>query len=103
MWNASTVPILSQCYQHTTLVWFPTAIVFLLAPILTAQIFYRRPNPIPWTRRIQLKIGLACILIADSLSLFTVAIYETLFQGFPYAVDFVYPLTLCLAMVSEIF
>ncbi|CAP23114.2 Protein CBR-MRP-4 [Caenorhabditis briggsae] len=99
IWNATTVPILTQCYQHTTLVWFPTAIVFLLAPILTAQIFYRRPNPIPWTRRIQLKVGLACVLIADSLSLFTVAIYETLFQGFPYAVDFVYPLTLCLAMI----
>ncbi|EGT59327.1 CBN-MRP-4 protein [Caenorhabditis brenneri] len=99
IWNASVVPILTQCYQHTTLVWFPTAIVFLLAPILAAQIFYRRPNPIPWTRRIQMKVGFACILIADSLSLFTVAIYETLFQGFPYAVDFVYPLTLCLAMV----
>ncbi|CAI2357743.1 unnamed protein product [Caenorhabditis sp. 36 PRJEB53466] len=99
IWNASAVPILSQCYQHTTLVWFPTAIVFLLAPILTAQIFYRRPNPIPWTKRIQLKIAVACVLIADSLSLFTVAIYETIFQGFPYAVDFVYPLTLCLAMV----
>ncbi|KAF1747020.1 hypothetical protein GCK72_023478 [Caenorhabditis remanei] len=99
IWNATTVPILTQCYQHTTLVWFPTAIVFLLAPILTAQIFYRRPTPIPWTRRIQFKVGLSCILIADSLSLFTVAIYETLFQGFPYAVDFVYPLTLCLAMI----
>uniref|UniRef100_A0A1I7U0H1 ABC transmembrane type-1 domain-containing protein n=1 Tax=Caenorhabditis tropicalis TaxID=1561998 RepID=A0A1I7U0H1_9PELO len=99
IWNASTVPILTQCYQHTTLVWIPTAIVFLLAPILSAQIFYRRPNPIPWTRRIQMKVGLSCILIADSLSLFTVAIYETLFQSFPYAVDFVYPLTLCLAMI----
>uniref|UniRef100_A0A8R1E2N2 Multidrug resistance-associated protein 1 n=12 Tax=Caenorhabditis japonica TaxID=281687 RepID=A0A8R1E2N2_CAEJA len=99
IWNASTVPILSQCYQHTTLVWLPTAIVFLLAPILTAQIFYRRPNPIPYTKRIKLKIALACILVADSLSLFTIAIYETVFEGFPYAVDFVYPLTLCLAMV----
>lgn len=99
IWNATVVPIMTQCFQHTTLVWFPTAIVFLLAPILTAQIFYRRPNPIPWTKRIQMKIAFACILIADSLSLFTIAIYETLFQGFPYAVDFVYPLTLCLAMV----
>ncbi|CAD6187548.1 unnamed protein product [Caenorhabditis auriculariae] len=99
IWKSPTVPVLSSCYQHTTLVWIPAAIVFILAPILTAKIFYRRPNPLPWTQRIKLKTGIACILIADSFSLFVLAIYETMFDGFPYAVDFVYPLTLCLAMI----
>ncbi|CAB3400543.1 unnamed protein product [Caenorhabditis bovis] len=99
IWNATSVPILTQCYMHTTLIWLPTAIVFILAPILTAQIFYRQPNPIPWSKRIKAKIGISCILIADSISVFVIAIYETLFQGFPYAVDFVYPLTLLLAMI----
>ncbi|CAI5454874.1 unnamed protein product [Caenorhabditis angaria] len=99
IWNVSGIPILSQCYQHTTLVWIPTAVVFLLAPILSAQIFYKRPNPIPWSTRMKLKIGVSSILIADSISLFVIAIYETIFDGFPYAVDYVYPLTLTLAMI----
>ncbi|CAL2047892.1 unnamed protein product [Caenorhabditis brenneri] len=59
IWEVSTIPILSKCYQHTTLVC--------------------RPNPIPWTRRLQLEIGLSSILVADSLTLFSIVIYEMIF------------------------
>lgn len=99
IWDTASVPILSRCYQHTTLVWLPTVILFFLAPFLTAQIFYCHLNPIPWTTRIQLKVGISCILIADSLSMLVVPIYQTLFHRVPYLVDFFYPLTLCLAMI----
>ncbi|KAF1761582.1 hypothetical protein GCK72_009838 [Caenorhabditis remanei] len=98
VFDASNVPILSRCYQHTTLVWFPTIILFLLSPFLTAQIFYRRLNPIPWTNRLQMKVGISTILIADSLSMLAVPIYQTIFHKPPYLVDFFYPITLCLAM-----
>ncbi|EGT42811.1 hypothetical protein CAEBREN_19528 [Caenorhabditis brenneri] len=100
IWEVSTIPILSKCYQHTTHVWFPTIILFILAPILVAQTFYTRPNPIPWTRRLQLKIGLSSILVADSLTLFLIVIYEMIFVGTPPPVDFVYPMVQCVAMIT---
>lgn len=99
IWDTSSVPILSRCYQHTTLVWFPTVILFLLAPFLIAQIFYLRLNPIPWTRFLQVKVGLACLLIADSLSMLVVPIYQSLFHVPASPVEFIYPITLCLAMI----
>lgn len=99
IWEATTIPILNKCYQHTTLVWFPTIILLVLAPILVAQTFHRRPNPIPWTKSLQMKVGVSSILVANSLSLFALAIYETIFVGTPYPVYFVYPLVQCVAMI----
>ncbi|ULU01203.1 hypothetical protein L3Y34_001516 [Caenorhabditis briggsae] len=99
IWDEPKIPILSRCYQHTTLIWFPTVTLFLIAPFLTAQIFFLRLNPIQWTKRLQAKVVLSCILIADSLAMLAAPIYETLFERVPAAVEFVFPITLFLAMI----
>uniref|UniRef100_A0A1I7U262 ABC transmembrane type-1 domain-containing protein n=1 Tax=Caenorhabditis tropicalis TaxID=1561998 RepID=A0A1I7U262_9PELO len=99
IWDSSTVPVLSKCYQHTTLVWIPTLVTFALAPVLVFQSFSRCVNPIPWTPALRMKIGLCCILIIDTLSLLVLALYETIFHGIPAPVDFIYPPVLCLAML----
>lgn len=99
IWTTSSMPILPQCYQHTTLVWFPTTIVFLLSPILIAQTIDRHPNPLPWTPWLQLKVAISCALVVDSLGIFSLALTQSVFSTVPYPVDFVYPLVLCIAMI----
>uniref|UniRef100_A0A1I7W9G3 ABC transmembrane type-1 domain-containing protein n=1 Tax=Heterorhabditis bacteriophora TaxID=37862 RepID=A0A1I7W9G3_HETBA len=120
IWTSKQIPTLTQCFQHTTLVWIPCLFIFCISPILTGQIFYRRATPLLWTRQIVAKVVmcntmlimlnafhvlvsrfsqvLSLVLIADAFFLFILAFYEAMFIDFPNAVDFVYPLMLCLAM-----
>ncbi|GMR31751.1 hypothetical protein PMAYCL1PPCAC_01946, partial [Pristionchus mayeri] len=100
--NSPTLPSFSRCLLHTALVWLPCLFTFLCAPILTAQIVYeRRPGlPLPWTRLLLAKLSIVCVLAADAFFLFVLPFYQALFtREVPAAVEFVYPLMLCLSML----
>ncbi|PAV65009.1 hypothetical protein WR25_08336 isoform B [Diploscapter pachys] len=101
LWNSPALPVLPQCFLHTVLVWIPCGFTFITAPILAAQIFHRdtKKNPLPWTRKLIAKLTLSGLLVLVAGLQFSISIYEALFIRLPYAVDFVYPLTMCLAMV----
>ncbi|CAI4229334.1 unnamed protein product [Auanema sp. JU1783] len=99
IWNSTHIPTLTQCFHHTVLVWIPCLFTFFCAPVLTGQIFYRNENPLPWTRLLLSKVTLAITLVILSFLLFAMAFYQAVASDFPDAVEFVYPLMLCLAMI----
>ncbi|PAV73684.1 hypothetical protein WR25_18845 isoform A [Diploscapter pachys] len=101
IWKSESLPQLPRCFLHTALVWLPCSFNLLVAPILAAQLFHRgcQPHPLPWTNRLIIKMALSCLLVLVAVLLFSTSIYEALFLSIPHAVDFVYPLALCLAMI----
>lgn len=104
MLNSPSLPAFSRCLLHTALVWLPCLFTFACAPILTGQIVYeRRPGahpPLPWTRLLLAKLSIVCVLAADAFFLFVLPFYQALFtREVPAAVEFVYPLMLCLSML----
>lgn len=110
-----TVPLFSQCFQHTVLVWVPVLFLFCLSPILIFQITLERASPLPWTRLLIAKLVGFCFLLAilhsvisqvltlilllDGFFLFLVAIYEAIATDITNTVDFIYPLLLTCAMI----
>ncbi|CAJ0610184.1 unnamed protein product [Cylicocyclus nassatus] len=98
LWQKS-YPTLTRCFQHTTLVWIPCLFLFCISPILTAQITYGRGLPLPWTRRLILRLVFSIFLACDALFLFATSFMKAATVRIPHAVEFVYPLMLFLAMV----
>ncbi|GMT31383.1 hypothetical protein PFISCL1PPCAC_22680, partial [Pristionchus fissidentatus] len=100
--NSQSLPSFSRCFLHTALVWLPCLFTFVCAPVLTAQIVYERKpgHPLPWSRLILAKLSIVCVLAADAFFLFVLPFYQALFtREVPPAVEFVYPLMLCLSML----
>ncbi|VDL69418.1 unnamed protein product [Nippostrongylus brasiliensis] len=101
VWTKS-YPTLTQCFQHTILVWIPCIFLFCISPILTAQISYGRRSPLPWTKRITAKMVCCAVLVVDSTFVFLLPFIEAASKKrIPQAVDFVYPLMLMLAMIIQ--
>ncbi|EYC14726.1 hypothetical protein Y032_0039g122 [Ancylostoma ceylanicum] len=97
IWKRS-YPTLTRCFRHTALVWIPCVFLFCISPILTAQITHGRGMPLPWTRRLTVKMMLAVLLASDSLFLLATSLMKAATGRIPFAVEFVYPLMLFLAM-----
>lgn len=93
-----TIPVFSQCFLHTVLVWVPCLFLYICAPIISAQVYLQKAQPLPWTRLILAKLILTLICLADGLFLVLLCFYEAFFSDLPRPVDFVYPLMLVTAM-----
>uniref|UniRef100_A0A7E4VBL5 Multidrug resistance-associated protein 1 n=1 Tax=Panagrellus redivivus TaxID=6233 RepID=A0A7E4VBL5_PANRE len=94
-----TVPLFSQCFQHTVLIWVPLLFLFFLAPILIFQITLEKSGALPWTRLLTAKFTITIILLLDALFLFVLAIYEAVSTDITNTVDFIYPLMLASMMI----
>uniref|UniRef100_A0A914YYI3 Uncharacterized protein n=1 Tax=Panagrolaimus superbus TaxID=310955 RepID=A0A914YYI3_9BILA len=92
MLDIETLPLFSQCFQHTILVWIPCLFLFCLSPILIFQITLEKNSPLPWTRLLLTKLIITLLLLIDAFSLLILALYESITVDITYTVDFIYPL-----------
>ncbi|CAD5219876.1 unnamed protein product [Bursaphelenchus okinawaensis] len=97
--NSTSLPVMTQCFQHTIMVWLPFIFVMASAPITIFRISMKKNQPLPWTQRLSAKLTISCLLILDSAFLFLLAFYEALGEGILNTVDFVYPLMECFSMI----
>ncbi|CAJ0583799.1 unnamed protein product, partial [Mesorhabditis spiculigera] len=68
------------------------------APIISAQVYMEKAQPLPWTKLIFAKLLLTLVCLFDALFLVMLCFYDSVFGELPRPVDFVYPLMLLTAM-----
>ena len=118
MWTIETLPLFSQCFQHTVLVGIPCLFLFCLSPILIFQITLEKSAPLPWTRLLLTKLVsflfslyiygnifqiITIALLFDAAFLLILAIYESITTDVTDTVDVIYPLMLMFLMVGFLF
>uniref|UniRef100_A0AC34RG08 Uncharacterized protein n=1 Tax=Panagrolaimus sp. JU765 TaxID=591449 RepID=A0AC34RG08_9BILA len=107
VYNTSTIPNVSVCFQHTILVFVPCFFYWLLFPALLMQTKRSRnanrflPLPISWL--FGLKLVIAAILFFDSIFLFTRYFADNSDDLPTPGVNIVYPLILAITCVLLIF
>ncbi|EGT53641.1 hypothetical protein CAEBREN_30570 [Caenorhabditis brenneri] len=67
--STTGLPNVSECAQHTVLVWIPTIFFLVTLPFLTAQCYLtaQRFSRLPFSVHFNIKLGLTAFLAANSL------------------------------------
>uniref|UniRef100_A0A7I4YK36 Multidrug resistance-associated protein 1 n=1 Tax=Haemonchus contortus TaxID=6289 RepID=A0A7I4YK36_HAECO len=86
----SGLPNVSVCFQHTILVWIPTAFFWVLLPFLLAQASLngRRYRCLPWSLHLYLKITITTFITLVCLFITSYTVFSS--ASFP-ASDILYP------------
>ncbi|XGW29325.1 hypothetical protein V3C99_008832 [Haemonchus contortus] len=86
----SGLPNVSVCFQHTILVWIPTAFFWILLPFLLAQASLngRRYRCLPWSLHLYLKITITTFITLTALFITSYTVFSS--ASFP-ASDILYP------------
>ncbi|WKX94652.1 hypothetical protein Q1695_011711 [Nippostrongylus brasiliensis] len=85
------IPNVSECFQHTILVWVPVAFFWVLLPplIAQAQLNSRRYSSLPWSPHLILKTAITTLITAVSAFI----MFYTFFSSNSYpASDILYPI-----------
>uniref|UniRef100_A0A914ULK3 ABC-type glutathione-S-conjugate transporter n=1 Tax=Plectus sambesii TaxID=2011161 RepID=A0A914ULK3_9BILA len=95
---SAAVPDFSVCFQHTVLVWVPSAFFWIFAPILALQLRREDSPSIPWSLQVLAKMALSLILVLDAAAVLITTIVESLNGENPSGVQYVYPTILLITM-----
>ncbi|KAK6027593.1 ABC transporter, ATP-binding protein, partial [Ostertagia ostertagi] len=78
---SSGLPNVSVCFQHTILVWIPTAFFWVLLPFLFAQASLngRRYKSLPWSLQLYLKMGNTTFITLVSLFIMDLSLILTIY------------------------
>ncbi|CAJ0561383.1 unnamed protein product, partial [Mesorhabditis spiculigera] len=95
--NAASVPTFSRCFMHTVLTWAPCAFVFLAAPIVAAQAYYKRGPALPWSPLLCLKMVFTILCFIDTFLLTLLSHYQVFIGAGPW-VDVLHSALLLISM-----
>uniref|UniRef100_A0A914VYP5 ABC transporter TMD0 domain-containing protein n=1 Tax=Plectus sambesii TaxID=2011161 RepID=A0A914VYP5_9BILA len=99
----TTSPDVSQCFQHTVLVWLPCLFFWLFSPCLLCDLHKSGNLPLRWGTFIIVKIVSSIILSLDAFFLLLWAVYEWKIDDRNVApVWFIYPTILSLTTAATI-
>ncbi|KAK0395659.1 hypothetical protein QR680_001380 [Steinernema hermaphroditum] len=94
-YNDSIVPNVSECFQHTVLVWAPALFLLILSPAFTVQVLrVRKKNifkPIPWSSLFIIKLFSLAYLFANTIFVLSYIIARGADGENIPAVNYVYP------------
>jgi multidrug resistance-associated protein (MRP) len=97
IYNSSSIPNVSQCFQHTILVFVPSLFFWVLFPAFLLQSRRlqqsRRFLPLPWSPLFVIKGVIALILFCDAIFIFSRHFVDS--DNSP-SVNWVYPIILAL-------